>query len=661
MLKRFSILFLAWSLGAGLACAAAPEFLANLYTLCDGMLATQNLKAGKDFGALVCPSVNPDTHPTHSRGAEAVYPFAVAFKRGHDAKYADAAVKLGNWLITIQNSAGAWGEVWPNHDGWDGTTADQLISMAGAYGILKDRLTPAENTAWTNSIKRAADWIEANFPKGNLNYLPTGSVALKFAANVSANPPAKWMAKADALMAQTMQSVNSEDFITGEGMGIDLGYNIAQSIGYIALYGILTGKPEPLAFAARVLKVQGKFMYPNGAIDNSWGTRSYKWMLESGTKTAPGIPFTFGLLADKDPAFSRGAQLSVEFLSRYYIGDQKLIVYGPNAAEHPTSNPPCLYPTFARAQSLATAVEYGPDAVAPGPIRSETKNWSEYFSSAKTALVRTVMVMATLTAYDGIAQYDRSEVVRGGSITNLWFAGYGKLGFLQSSSQSNYIREEAPHMPKEGALLPLTERIEKAGPPWVANLFDEKATLAVAPDGADFRATSAGLLRDSGGISSGIGFTWIHRFAADAYSGEATVTSALNVRIVEPFVDLPGNEYALAGDSVFRITTAEGGIWELRITSATGPFTLVSGEDKAKYWAPFPGLQCHPLVIKLGGTGAQTVKYTVSRTHATGMPEQARASARSLRSRKVLADGSAAKDCRQAACLQAPAGAGRRR
>ena len=365
--------------------AAAPEFLSNLYTLCDGLLATQNLKAGKDYGALVCPSINPDIHPTHSRAAEAVFPFAVAFKRGHDAKYADAAVKLGNWLITIQNSAGAWGEVWPNHDGWDGTTADQLISMAGAYAILKDRLTTDENTAWTNSIKRAADWIEANFPKGNLNYLPTGAVALKFAANVIANPPAKWMAKADALMVQTMQSVNAQDFITGEGMGIDMGYNIAQSIGYIALYGILTGKTEPVAFAARVLKVHGKFMYPNGAIDNSWGTRSYKWMLESGTKTAPGIPFTFGLLADKDPAFSRGSKLSLDLLSKQYIGDQKLLVYGPAAAQHATSNPPCLYPTFARAQSLATAVEYGPEAVAPGTIPSEAKNWWEYFPPPRPA------------------------------------------------------------------------------------------------------------------------------------------------------------------------------------------------------------------------------------------------------------------------------------
>jgi hypothetical protein len=105
---RFRTAFLILPLLAGAArCAAPPEFLSTLYSLCDGLLATQSLTAGKTYGALVCPSTNPDNHPTHSRAAEAVYPFAVAYKRGHDAKYADAAAKLGDWLITVQNAAGA--------------------------------------------------------------------------------------------------------------------------------------------------------------------------------------------------------------------------------------------------------------------------------------------------------------------------------------------------------------------------------------------------------------------------------------------------------------------------------------------------------------------------------------------------------------------------
>ena len=206
-------------------------------------------------------------------------------------------------------------------------------------------------------------------------------------------------------------------------------------------------------------------------------------------------------------------------------------------------------------------------------------------------------------------------------------------------------------MPKEGTLLPLTERIERTSGTWIANLFDDKATLAVAAEGDGFAATSSGALMDSNGTSSGVGFTWIHRFAADGYSGEATVTAAQGVRMVIPFVDNPGNQYALAGDSLFRITTADGGIWELKVTSSTGPFALASGEEKAKYWSPFPGMQCHPLAVKFGGTGAQTVKYSVSQTHATGAATVTREIRGSVRGRKVLANGIRAVKCRGAACL----------
>lgn len=644
LLAAATVVFLA--VLPALPAPAAPDYLTPLYRLCDGLLATQNLKTGdKNYGALVCPSTNPDNHPTHSRGGEAVYPFAVAFKKGGNAKYADAAVKLGNWMITVQNSAGAWGEAWPNYDGWDGTTADQVISLAGAYAILKDRLTSAENTAWTNSIRRASDWIEANFPKGNLNYLPTGAVALKQASAVIPGAPSKWMTKAEALMKTTMQSVNPDDFITGEGMGIDLGYNIAQTIGYVALYGILTDNKADVDFAARVLKTHAKFMYPNGAIDNSWGTRSYKWMLESGSKTAPGIPFSFGLVADRDPAFLRGAQLSVDFLSGYYIGKDNLIPYGPHASRHAGSNPPCIYSSFARAQSLATVIEYGPSATASAPIPSEAGNWSQYFPTAKTALLRTDKIMATVTAYDGILQYDRSEVVRGGSITNLWFEGYGPLGFLQTSSQTIYTREEDMHMPTEGTLLPLTPRIERPGASYATNLFDEKAALAVASEagGAAYSATATGVLRTSGGGSAGVNFTWVHGFAADSYTSEVTVSAAKGVDIVEPFVDNAGNRYALAGDSVFRITTVEGGEWELRVTSSTGPFTLASGEEKSKYWSPFPGLDCHPLTLKLGATGSQTIQYTIRQSKApVGLGRRAVSTVPAALRARVPGDGSLA-------------------
>ena len=165
-------------------------------------------------------------------------------------------------------------------------------------------------------------------------------------------------------------------------MGVDLGYNIAQSIGMIAMYGNVLPSPVHVDRAAELLKTHQYFMYPNGALDNSWGTRSYKWTLESGTKTAPGVPFSFALVADRDPSLQRGAQLALAYL-RSSLDDKGWLTYGPHAAGHPTSSPPSNYSTFARAQSLATAVELAPSAGAIGQVPADKKNWLNSFRASR--------------------------------------------------------------------------------------------------------------------------------------------------------------------------------------------------------------------------------------------------------------------------------------
>jgi len=589
------------------------EYLKTLYQLSDLLLSTQiTTTSDPNYGALVSPSTNPENHPVHSRAAEAVYPFAVAYKHSQNTKYADAAVLLGNWLITLQNPAGAWIEEWPATSGWDGTTADQLISMAGAYAILKPRLSAQENGRWLVSIAKAADFVQLSFPKGNINYTPTGAVALVMAAQALPSSGAGWLTKAASLMDQTLQSINADNFITGEGSGVDLGYNIAQTIGYIAMYGRILPSPTHVDRAASLLKTHDYFMYPNGAIDNSWGTRTYKWTLESGTKTAPGVYFSFALLADKDPSLERGAQLALAFLRDRSLNAKGWVAYGPDAAAHATSDPPSNYSTFARAQSVATAVELAPNVTATAPIWADNKNWFKYFPSLATGVLRTDKIMATVSAYGAIGTYARETLVRGGSVSALWFEGYGPTGFLQVSSQTIYTRVEPLHMPIEASLLPLTPRIETTAGTYYTNVYDDKATLSMSAAADGTQAIATGSLKSVTGAASGTTFSWSYEFGKDSYTKEATVSSATNVRIVEPFVDIPGNKYEAQGADTLRITTPSGGIWQIKVVSSTGPYQLVPGEDRAKYWSPFPGIDCYPVAFNLSGAGSSKIKYTVS-------------------------------------------------
>lgn len=620
-ISKIALFFLLIFLPASLF-AKEDQYKSTLLVLCDALVKMQlNELSNPNFGALMCPSINPENHPLHSRAAEAVYPLAVAWKLTQQVKYRDAAIKLGNWLIKIQETsgkkAGGWSEVWPDPDqkGWFGTTTDQLISMAGAYPILKPFLSKTEIERWNSSMEKAAEFVMQNFPvKSNINYNPTGAATLVLAYQNLDNPKKSWLIKADSLMnIYTLKSVSQQNFLIGEGLGVDEGYNMAQSIGYIALYAILTKDQRIRQIAADMLKVHDLFVYPNGSVDNSWGTRSFKWNYESGTKTAPGVYFSFALLAHMDPGFGAAGLKCLEYLNKSCTPDG-LISYGPHAAKHPTSSPPCNYSTFARAQSLALALEYGQTNAVKSGFPAENRNWFKFFPEIKVALVRTEKMMATVSAYGEIRRYPRPSVCRGGSISNLWFEGFGENGYLQTSSTASYQRIEAQHMPVEKDLLPLTPRIEcsLAGTTF-SNIYEDAASMSVSNEGDNISVAISGEMKSIDGAGSKTKYSLKHRFYKDYLTKEITVSGeGQSFRIVEPIVNDPGTSFTLKNDSTVLIKSVSSrSDWELRIVRSTVPFQIELGKDADKYWCPFPGVEAFPVVISLTPNSDVTKAITI--------------------------------------------------
>lgn len=599
------------------------SYKTTMLTLCDALLPTQlNEPARPNYGALVCPSVNPENHPLHSRAAEAVYPFAVAWKVTGNPKYRNAAIKLGNWLISIQETtgkkAGGWSEVWPDpqQKGWFGTTTDQLISLAGAYPILKPFLRPAEIEKWNSSMLKAADFVMQNFPvKSNINYNPTAAATLVLAYQNLDKPQQSWLVKADSLMnVYTLPFIDRQNLLTGEGMGVDEGYNMAQSIGYIALYAILTQDPQIKQKAADLLKEHYLFVYPNGSVDNSWGTRSFKWNYESGTKTAPGVYFSFALLSDLDSKFDAAGLKCLEYLNKECIRNG-FITYGPHADKHTSSSPPCIYSTFARAQSLALAVEYGAKQPIPAKFPAQENNWFKFFPDIKVAVVRTEKIMATVSAYGEIRRYPRPSVCRGGSITNLWMDEFGNHGFIQSSSTADYQRIEAQHMPIENDLLLLTPRIEfTSNGSAFSNIWEDKGSMSAEKEGDQIKVSVSGKMKSIKGTASEVDYKLTHRFYADYLTKEITVSGqSQTFRIVEPIVNDPGTTFSLKNDSTIIIKTASSkNEWELRVTGSTIPFHISLGTDASKYWCPFPGVEAYPVIISFNTQSKAPQTITIS-------------------------------------------------
>ncbi len=609
--------------------ALDAKYATTLITLCDSLLATQITDpASADCGALVCPSTNPQIHPLHSRAAEAVYPFAVAWRRTHDTRYRSAAVMLARWLIGKQQPRGAWGEAWPNYDGWTGTTADQLISLAGAYPILRDELTPADRTAWEGSMRRAAAFIVQTFPVGNINYHPTGAVALLLTAEALHDPAPEWLAKANSLVALTLKAVNSDGLLTGEGQGVDLGYNIAQSIGFLALYGILKSDETIKERAAALLRTHACFVYPNGAVDNSWGTRSYKWTYESGTKTAPGVYFTFALLADKDPRFGPTGLRCLDYLTEHAM-HSGLITAGPHVDQHASLTPPCLYSTFARAESIALALAYAPEenaGDATAALPAQPRNWHRFFPTINVTVLRTDHLRATVSAYGAIARYGRGQVSRGGSLTNLWVDGFGRDGFAQTSSASIYRREEDIHMPNEPALCPLTPRAEcTIDGVYYTNLFETEGKMSVTQnkDTGAIEVTTTGRLRAATGAAAEVEYRLTHRFFGDRMTKEWTFVSprAQFIRIVEPFVKDPDLTVGQTAPQRVQLRSGKRGTWTFAIEHSAVDCGVSCGEDAESYWSPFPGISAYPIVVTLTTTpGQPTVVETSFGADALSTP-----------------------------------------
>lgn len=604
------------------------RYEATLRGLCDALLSTQIANpADPDHGALVCPSVNPERHPLHSRAAEAVYPFAVLFQRSGDARYRDAALSLARWLFGLQHADGSWVEETNRAKGWTGTTADQLVSLAGAYTILRGEISPADRPRWERSIRSAAEFVANTFPRDNVNYQPTGAVALVMAAEALAEPaPEAWRRKADELIATTVAGINAENLLSGEGGGVDPGYNMAQSVGFLALYGRLTGNEGLRRRAADVLRAHLPFVYPNGSIDNSWGTRSFKWTYESGTKTAPGVYFSFALLADQDPRFGPAGLTCLEYLSTHATRGG-FVTAGPGDADRADVNPPCLYSTFARAQSLAMALAFAPKAgrpaadgpaptlVVPGADRvpAAATGWFRWFKTVNVAVVRTRSIMATVSAYGAVSRYGLGQVARGGSVTNLWMEGFGRNGFTQTSSVTVYKREEPLHLPDEGPLRPLTPRVECTIDGEIfSNLFESTGSLSVTEESDHVTVATRGRLRSAGGAASDVEYTITHRFYADRWSKQYALSSPgpRRVRIVEPFVRDPGLRVTKLGPRRVELRPPGGGVWRFSVDGAPRDLGLDCGAELDRYWSPFPAVACYPITVELTTEAGRPVSVT---------------------------------------------------
>jgi hypothetical protein len=577
------------------------EYAATLHQLTDALLKRQMKDAANpNFGGIWCEHC----HVWHTRAAEAVFPFTVMYLITDDQKYFTAAKNAASWLIKQQQPNGSLKET---PEEWTGTTTDQLLMLLLSYEKISDRLNDEEKDSWKSSMKKAADYLDSVMrPEfASINYVATTTATLAKAGTIFNNK--SYLLKAEQLAHRTVSKMDDDGFLNGEGgkshgnkMGVDLGYDMEMSLWGLGLYAKITSDTLVNNAVKKALKNHLYFIYPDGSMDGSWGIRSNKWT-GYGSATSDGCQALFSLYADEDPRYSTASIRNLQFLRKNMDGD--LIGYGLQHGEI-FDSPPCIYPTFAKAKSIALAYELeNKEMRSTAELPSDKTRWIKLFPTLDVIEVRTKNFMATVTGYrykDQVAGSHGKYMYRptGGTVSHVWLKGQG---FFQASSPTVYTRPEPMSFPEAPGVASLTPRIEYTDTVgYFTNLYEYDSHLMIEKSkNHQFSFAVTGELKDKNWLTGGVGYKINYLFADSFFQKTIRITyhdAWPIVKIIEPFINFKGVKFEKKDD---KDVIMQNGKQKLLFSIISGDADLITGRNEDKFWTPYPALKAYPVELEI--------------------------------------------------------------
>jgi hypothetical protein len=477
------------------ACVNHPEHSLEFKNLisgllkdwCDGMIKVQinNPSNLEEHGALGCPSCEH----IHGRCMDAVYPFLYMADISGDKKYIEAAKLVMIWAENnVSQEDGSW-TVIKNPKSWKGITVFGAIALAEALHYHGHVIDEGTRKAWTIRLEKAGQYIYDTFTIDftNINYPGTAVYGLNLIGSVLNRDDFK--AKSKKLASEVkVYFTDNEGLLFGEckksssklsekGLhGVDLGYNVEETLNSLVMYAVKEKDDELLQILTKSLNSHLEFMLPDGAWDNSWGNRMYKWSYW-GSRTCDGSQPAFGMMANINPAFGTAAVKNTELLKRCTADG--LIHGGPGFIE--AGIPPCVHHTFTHAKPLAALLDHWdhlPEINANTSLPRTIADGVKHFKDLDVYLFARGDWRGTVSAYD--AEYHYKYDFRQASGAALGVLYHNKVGLLCAASMAEYsLVEKNNQQPQPGKDICLTPRIETfKDNTWFTNLYDLPATVS---------------------------------------------------------------------------------------------------------------------------------------------------------------------------------------
>lgn len=467
----------------------------DLLSLADELLDTwgdtllkQQITSDKNpalYGGLMCPACKI----VHGRVADSIYPLVHLAHKKQDSRYMDAAKLLYQWMEqNVSEPDGSWrNETKPG--AWKGITVFTVMSLAETLKHYGNTLAPEFKVAIINRLKTAGEFLYTNFSMdyGNINYPVSAAYALTL-LGLELNIP-KFIEKGKSFARGSLKFFSANNsFLYGEGkpyyepskkgcFSVDLGYNLEESLPALVSYGLLVKDDELLEKVHQSLQTHLEFMLPDGAIDNSWGTRSFKWTYW-GSRTADGCQLGLALMAHKDPRYYKAALRNLQLLKQ--CTQNGLLHGGPHYVSHGVQ--PCIHHTFCHAKTLAALHDnrklFKVSRLNAISLPREQDYGVKFFKDIQTWLVSVGEYRATITGYD--REYTmRDGHPTGGALSMLWHA---KTGPIVAASMNKYHMQEPGNMQPDNDpnSMHLTPRIElKMDGKTYMNISDLSARIEV--------------------------------------------------------------------------------------------------------------------------------------------------------------------------------------
>ncbi len=601
--------------GAGDSTPEQRLYAETLKTWCDGLLARQvmQMRDPAFYGGLLCPSCVS----IHGRCGDAVYPLLRMAHTTGEAKYLRAAMLVHEWSqVQVSRADGSWiNDVTLSN--WQGITVFHTIALAEALEHHGEVLDAATRAQWKDRLAGAAKFLDGfiSIETGNVNYPVTATLAFQLCGQVLGD--SHYFDRARALAHEVIGQFTADGFLAGEGhplkglspkgcRPVDMGYNVEESLPSLALYSLLADDKPVQQQVVAAMKTHVEFMLPDGAWDNSFGSRNYKWSWW-GSRTSDGCHPGFVLMSKFDPRFREVARRNLELMAA--CTHEGLLYGGPDFFAH--GDLPCIHHTFTHAKAMATVLDRGTFAAEaaerPKLPRDEVYTVKS-FSTVGTRLAAVGPWRATVTEYD----WEYSEHVQpgagnlggghvsGGALSLLY---HMQLGPILTASMTEYLMVEIANQQqfREGPHMALTPRLEYVDGETYTNLNDFKAALTADQANGEvvFDAQGRMLTASRKPVPAGeILYHMVYRLSESgveiAASASDELSRSASLRLIVPVIAREGERVEQVDAHTVRVIKAKGVL--IVTTDAAAGF---DASFKEKTFNLVPGFEAFPFSVTL--------------------------------------------------------------